>query len=89
MRQAISVEHQIVDLFSQLQRLVRHPTWSFQLEEIRTLVTELAACWEEYRRSGGCDDRRPPEEPGCVEAAEHRALGRPDRAGLGPRYRPR
>jgi len=88
MRQAISVEHQIVDLFTQLQRLIQHPTWSFQLEEIRTLVSELAACWEQYRRSGGCDDQRPLGEPGSVESAEHRSLGRPDHTGLGPGYRP-
>jgi hypothetical protein len=80
MRQAISVERQIVDLFSQLQQLVGRPTWSFQLEEVRTLVTELAACWDQYRRSGGSDDRRPLADPRCAESAEHRPPVRPDRA---------
>jgi hypothetical protein len=79
MRQAISVERQIVDLFSQLQQLVGRPTWSFQLEEVRTLVTELAACWDQYRRSGGCDDRHPLADPRGDESAAHRPPVRPNR----------
>ena len=58
MRHAISVEQQIIDLFSQLQQLVRRPTWSFQVEKIRILLTQLVACWDQYRRSGDCDDQR-------------------------------
>ena len=78
MSQAISVEQQIIDLFSQLQRLVRRPTWSFQLEEIRTLLTELVACWDQYRRSGDCDDQHLLECPRCAESAQHRSPVRPD-----------
>jgi hypothetical protein len=55
MHQAISTEQQIIELLSQLQCLVRRPTWSFQLEEICTLVAELSACWDLYRRGRDTD----------------------------------
>jgi hypothetical protein len=71
MRQGMSVEQQIIDLLNQLQRLVRPPTWSFQLEEIGTLVAELAACWDLYRRGGDCDDQLPREGHRCAESAEY------------------
>lgn len=54
-RQAIGMEQQSIDLLSQLQALVRRPTWSLQLEEIRLLLAELVACWDLYRRGGDCE----------------------------------
>ena len=78
MRQAISVEQQIIDRLSQLQRLVRRPTWSFQLEEIRVLLNELVACWDQYRRSGERNDQCLLEDPRCAESVEHRSPVRPD-----------
>jgi hypothetical protein len=58
MRMAMSAEQQIIELLSQLQTLVRRPTWSFRLEEIHLLLAELAACWDLYRRGDNGDDRR-------------------------------
>ena len=71
MRQGMSVEQQIINLLSQLQGLVRRPTWSFQLEEIGTLITELAACWELYRRGGDGDDQLLPEGHRRAESARY------------------
>ena len=50
MRHTTSVEQKIIDLLSHLQLLVRGPTWSLRREEMRTLVAELAACWDLYRQ---------------------------------------
>ena len=58
MRMAMNEEQQIIEILSQLQLLVRRPTWSFQLEEIHLLLAELATCWDQYRRGDKGDDRR-------------------------------
>jgi hypothetical protein len=80
MRQAISVEQQIIDLFGELQRLVCRPTWSFQLEEIRILLAELVACWDLYR-SCGDGDAHPLVGPRFVDAAGQHSPERPGRPG--------
>jgi hypothetical protein len=42
----------MTDLVSQLQLLVKRPTFSFLLDEVRTMIAELAACWDCYRQGG-------------------------------------
>jgi hypothetical protein len=78
MRQGSSVEQQIIDLFSQLQQLVRRPTWSFQLEEVRILLTELVTCWDQYRRSSDDGDQRLLKGPQQAESAMHQSTVRHD-----------
>jgi hypothetical protein len=52
MQRAPDVEQRMTQLLSELQLLVRKPTFSFRLDEIRGILAELAACWDVYRRGG-------------------------------------
>jgi hypothetical protein len=49
MQRAPDVEQRMTELLSQLQLLVRKPTFSFRLDEIRGILAELAACGDVYR----------------------------------------
>jgi hypothetical protein len=52
MRRAADLEQRMTGLLSQLQLLVRRPTFSFRLAEVTGMLAELAACWDVYRRGG-------------------------------------
>jgi hypothetical protein len=81
MRQAINTEQQIIDLLSQLELVVRRPSWSVQLEEIRTLLAQLVIHWDTYRRGDDCDDQRLREGARSAKSAEHRAHMRRNQTG--------
>jgi hypothetical protein len=46
----LTMEHQIDQLLGRLQGTVREPTFSYRLEEIRTIVVQLVECWTRYQR---------------------------------------
>jgi hypothetical protein len=58
MSRTINPEQQMTDLLTQLELLVRGPTFSFRLDEMRTIVGELVTCWGLYRRRAGAGDAR-------------------------------
>jgi hypothetical protein len=58
MGRTINPEQQMTKLLTHLQLLVRGPTLSFRLDEMRTIVAELMTCWGLYRRRDGAGDAR-------------------------------
>jgi hypothetical protein len=44
------LDHEIIQLLDQLQRYLQRPTFSYRLEDMRTMVVQLVACWATYRR---------------------------------------
>ena len=66
--EGLTMEHQIDQLLGRLQGTVREPTFSYRLEEIRAIVSQLAECWTRYRRREhlsltGCPGAQEPLHP--------------------------
>jgi hypothetical protein len=66
--EGLTMEHQIDQLLGRLQGMVRDPTFSYRLEEIRAIVIQLAECWTRYRHReqlslSGCPGEQEPLHP--------------------------
>jgi hypothetical protein len=57
--EGLTMEHQIDQLLGRLQGTVRGPTFSYRLEEIRTIVIQLVECWTRYQRGEQPPSARP------------------------------
>lgn len=59
MSRATPLEQRITDLLGQLMRSAARPTFSFRVDEIRTIAADLMVCWTQYHQGRGEDHTRP------------------------------